>query len=208
MKVLGKYWKLLIALILVGVAVFLFFNTYRTEKLEHETKLGQMETMIQALNKKIEKDIAYEDIQEQLEGKKEELEASRLSLYQNFPNVMLQEDQIMYVLYLESLFGTEIQFQFNYPTTIVTLSDGAQLNGLLLEVNYSTTYEGFKEMVDYLATDSRIVSIYEASISYNKWRDLASGKLKLLIYLVDYEGSEYELPDIAVPETGKENIFG
>ena len=63
-------------------------------------------------------------------------------------------------------------------------------------------------MVDYLATDSRIVSIYEASISYNKWRDLASGKLKLLIYLVDYEGSEYELPDIAVPETGKENIFG
>ena len=46
MKVLGKYWKLLIALILVGVAVFLFFNTYRTEKLEHEVKLGQMETMI------------------------------------------------------------------------------------------------------------------------------------------------------------------
>lgn len=209
MKVLGKYWILLIALILVGAAVFLFFNTYRTEKLEHEVKLGQMETMIEALNKKIEKDIAYEDIQEQLEGKAEQLDASRLALYKNFPTTMLQEDQIMYVLYLESLFGTEIQFQFSSPVNLTTLSDGARLNGLLLEVNYSATYEGFKEMIDYLATDSRIVSIYEATISYNIYRDQASGTLKLLIYLMDnYEGAEYVAPDIAVPETGKENIFG
>lgn len=210
MKVLGKYWKLLIALILVGSAVFLFFNTYRTEKLAHEVQLAQMETMIEALNKKIAKDIAYEDIQEQLVGKVEELNASRLNLYKCFPSEMKEEDQIMYVLYLESLFGTEINFKFSnaFPMPGVTLSDGV-MKGLILQVNYQTTYEGFKEMVDYLATDSRIVSIYEATISYNKWRDLATGNLTLLIYLMDnYEGAEYVAPDIAIPETGKENIFG
>lgn len=222
MKVLGKYWKLLIALILVGVAVFLFFNTYRTEKLEHEVKLGQMETMIEALNKKIAKDIAYEDIQPLLEGQVEQLNASRLNLYKIFPKEMKEEDQLMYLLYLESLFGTEIRtkfktddgkeligFKFSKAIPLAQMSDGAQLNGLLLEVNYSTTYKGFQEMMDYLATDSRIVSIYEATISYNKWRDIASGDMKLLIYLVDgYVGAEYVAPDIAIPETGKENIFG
>lgn len=221
MKVLGKYWKLLIALILVGAAVFLFFNTYRTEKLAHEVQLAQMETMIEALNKKIAKDIAYEDIQPLLEGQVEQLNASRLDLYKRFPTEMKEEDQIMYLLYLESLFGTEIRteidtekgkqlgFKFSRAVPLAQMSDGAQLNGLLLEVNYSTTYKGFQEMVDYLATDSRIVSIYEATISYNKWRDIASGDMKLLIYLVDgYEGAEYVAPDIAIPETGKENIFG
>lgn len=168
-----------------------------------------MQTMIEALDKKMKRDMQYADIQAELEGKVEQLDASRLALYENFPTQMLQEDQIMYVLYLESLFGTEIQFQFSNPVNLATLSDGARLNGLLLEVNYSTSYKGFQEMVDYLATDSRIVSIYEATISYNKYRDLATGKLKLLIYLMDnYEGATYEAPDIAVPETGKENIFG
>ena len=32
MKILGKYWKVLLALILVAAAAWMYFNVYETEK--------------------------------------------------------------------------------------------------------------------------------------------------------------------------------
>lgn len=209
MKVFAKYWKLLIALILVGVAAFLYFNQYQTAKTAHESAVQSMNTMITALNAKLEKDMRYADIQDELVGKVEQLDESRLALYKHFPTEMKEEDQIMYILYLETVFGTEIMFPFSEPVILATLSDGASLQGLLLTVNYETTYEGFQEMIDYLATDSRIASVYEATIEYDAAHDVAAGYLTLVVYLMDgYEGAQYVAPDIAIPETGKDNIFG
>lgn len=208
MKVFAKYWKLLIVLVLVGAAAFLYFDTYKTEEAAHEASVEQMKTMIKVLEDRIAKNERYADIQDDLVGTAEELEASRLALYQNFPKEMKEEDQIMYILYLESVFGTEITFPFSTPVPIVQMSDGAVLQGLFLTVNYQTTYEGFQDMIDYLATDERIVSVYEATIDYNKHTDTASGYLTLVVYLMDSDKLTYETPDIAVPETGKDNIFG
>lgn len=208
MKVFAKYWKLLIVLVLVGAAAFLYFDTYKTEEAAHEASVEQMKTMIKVLEDRIAKNERYADIQDDLVGTAEELEASRLALYQNFPKEMKEEDQIMYILYLESVFGTEITFPFSTPVPIVQMSDGAVLQGLFLTVNYQTTYEGFQDMIDYLATDERIVSVYEATIDYNKNTDTASGYLTLVVYLMDSDKLTYETPDIAVPETGKDNIFG
>lgn len=208
MKVFAKYWKLLIVLVLVGAAAFLYFDTYKTEEAAHEASVEQMKTMIKVLEDRIAKNERYADIQDDLVGTAEELEASRLALYQNFPKEMKEEDQIMYILYLESVFGTEITFPFSTPVPIVQMSDGAVLQGLFLTVNYQTTYEGFQDMIDYLATDERIVSVYEATIDYNKHTDTASGYLTLVVYLMDSDKLTYETPDIAVPETGKNNIFG
>lgn len=208
MKVFAKYWKLLIVLVLVGAAAFLYFDTYKTEEAAHEASVEQMKTMIEVLEERIAKNERYADIQDDLVGTAEELEASRLALYQNFPKEMKEEDQIMYILYLESVFGTEITFPFSTPVPIDQMSDGAVLQGLFLTVNYQTTYEGFQDMIDYLATDERIVSVYEATIDYNKNTDTASGYLTLVVYLMDSDKLTYETPDIAVPETGKDNIFG
>ena len=207
MKAIAKFWKVLLALILVAAAVFIYFDSYVTEKATHELKVMQMQTMNLNMQKKIQEDLKYADIQDQLEPALEELAASRLDLYQKFPKEMREEDQIMYVLYLESLFKEEIFFTFSEAVELVPMSDGAVLEGLLISVNYETSYEGFQEMIDYLAKDSRIASVYEATIEYDEKKDVASGYITLLLYLMDSEQLEYLPPDMNIPETGKDNIF-
>ena len=159
MKALGKYWKLLLALILIGAAVFLYMDKYKTEEAAYQQQLQQSQSLVEALKVSIERNKKYADIQDELEAAKAELDASRLALYQHFPVELKEEDQIMYVLYLETLFGTEIQFTFNEEQDMVALYDGSTLQGLILQVNYETTYQGFQDMISYLATDERITSV-------------------------------------------------
>ena len=88
--------------------------------------------------------------------------------------------------------------------------DVAENYDLYLDVMYREhdNYEGFKEMIEYLASDSRITSIQHATMEYDETNDLAIGTLTLLCYIMDSELLEYTSPDVTVPETGKENIFG
>lgn len=207
MKKVLKYWKLFIALILIGAALFLYFNKYRVEQAAYETQAQQLQQLTDALKKSIEKNVRYRDIQEELDEALVELDNSRLSLYKHFPVELREEDQIMYVLYLETLFGTEISFSFSQAQPVMALYDGATLQGLILQVNYETTYQGFQDMVNKLSTDKRVTSIYDATIAYDSKTDTASGILNLVLYLVDTDKLEYTPPDVAIPEIGKDNLF-
>ena len=207
MKKVLKYWKLFIALILIGAALFLYFNKYRGEQAAYETQSQQLQQLTDALKKSIEKNVRYRDIQEELDEALVELDNSRLSLYKHFPVELREEDQIMYVLYLETLFGTEISFSFSQAQPVMALYDGATLQGLILQVNYETTYQGFQDMVNKLSTDKRVTSIYDATIAYDSKTDTASGILNLVLYLVDTDKLEYTPPDVAIPEIGKDNLF-
>lgn len=207
MRVLGKYWKLLLALILLCLAAYMYFGVYQTERTVYEVATQQMNTYITALQANIEKNSRYVDVQDKLEEATAAVDASRLALYQHFPREMKEEDQIMYVLYLETLFGTEIHFSFSQAQPLMTLRDGSTLMGLVLTVNYETTYQGFQDMVAYLSADSRITSVYAASIEYDAKKDVAQGELTLVLYLIDSELLEYLPPDVAEPETGKDNVF-
>ena len=207
MKALAKYWKVLLAIVLVAAAAFLYFNKYENERLAYEREVQQLNTMIMTLEANIKENMKYADVQDQLEDAKAEVNASRLKLYKSFPVEMLEEDQIMYVLYLEKLFKEEIFFSFSEPVQLVPLNDGSVLEGLQLAVNYRTTYKGFQEMVNYLATDSRVASVVESTIEYDAQNDVAVGYLSLMLYLLDTDAMEYTAPDVAVPDTGKNNIF-
>lgn len=207
MKKLLKYWKLLIALILIGLAIFIYQDKYVKEEAAYQSQAQQMEQLAGALRNAIEKNKRYADIQDDLEAAKAELDVSRMELYDHFPVEMKEEDQIMYVLYLETLFGTEINFSFNRPVSLLTLKDGTDMQGLLMQVNYETSYQGFKDMVSYLATDDQIVSVYDATIEYDAEDDTVSGVLTLIVYLMYNEEFGYADPDIAIPELGKDNIF-
>lgn len=207
MKLLARYWKLLVALVLVGLAVHVYFNLYKTEKLAYELQTAQLRTMISAVESSIAENARYVDVQDKLEEANAAVDASRLALYEHFPLEMKEEDQIMYVLYLETLFGTEIHFTFSDALPITGLRDGSTLMGLILTVNYETTYQGFQDMVSYLSTDSRITSVRAASIEYDAKTDTAKGQVELLLYLMDSELLEYLPPAVAEPETGKDNVF-
>ena len=214
MKFLGKYWKVLIALALLIGAVVFVVQVYIPAQDAYEAETAQIQTMISVLQNKIAEDMKYADIQDDLNEAKVELEASRLDLYQHFPVELKEEDQIEYTLYLETLFGTEIFFEFGQALPITVdaegndlLHDDATLRAVLLTVNYHTDYDGFQEMVDFIARDDRIVSVYEATIKYYKKQDIAKGTLTLLLYVMDSEDLRYFTPNIATPETGKENLY-
>ena len=207
MKILKKYWKLLLGLLLIAAAAYTYYNVYQTELANYESESKQLKTMISALENSIRENSRYTDIQEELEPANQAVDASRLMLYDHFPVEMKEEDQIMYVLYLEKTFGTEIQFAFGQASQITALRDGSKLMGLTLTVNYETTYKGFQNMVNYLATDSRITSVQYAQIQYDAANDKATGTITLLLYLLDSKDLEYLPPDVYQPETGKDNIY-
>lgn len=207
MKVLSKYWKVLLAIVLAVAAVLMYVNAYKTEEAAYENKTKQIQTMITALEGSIRENAKYVDVQKDLEVANAEIMASRLELYEHFPVQMKEEDQIMYVLYLEKLFGTEIYFSFGSAQGLVPLQDGSILAGLTLTVNYETTYEGFKDMLEYLSTDSRITSVQYANIQYDVASDTATGTITLLLYLLPTVDGQYSPPDVAIPDTGKDSIF-
>lgn len=207
MKILGKYWKVLLALVLIGAAALLYFQNYQEEKAAYEQEVKQLQTMIQTMNARIKENMRYADVQDKLEAATAQVNDSRLELYKHFPVEMKQEDQIMYILYLETIFGTEINFGFSSPQTIVSLSDGSELMGLTLTVNYETTYQGFQDMINYLATDSRVTSVNTATIAYDAASDKAMGMVTLTLYLMKSDLLEYLPPDVYIPEIGKENIY-
>ena len=256
---LKRNWRLILGNVLLLAAVFTFVKVYLAEKEEHEQQVQQLNMYITALERNIAENMKYAHIPDELDDAIAEVKASQLELYESFPVELKEEDQILYALYLETVFDTEIKLWDTYPNdrnlgqmgvlpqqqqslgagdymqdsegnklglapgperklgttfhfgsaqVLATLQDPKQANlmGLLTVVNYESTYDGFKDMIDYLASDSRITSIYEGTISYNAKKDLAKGTLYLVLYMVD-SGREYEAPDIKQFITDKENIY-
>ena len=206
MMQLKKYWKAIVAVVLL-IAFALVLSNYFSERQAHQTEVDKLQSNNQMLQNKVDANMKYEGVQDQLEEASAQLMASRLELYQEFPVEMKEEDQIMYVLYLEKIFGTEIFFSFGQAQPMTVLKDGAKVMGLTLTVNYQTSYDGFKDMIDYLATDSRVTSVQFAQIQYDAATDTAVGTVTLLLYLIDSDLLDYVSPEVNEPETGKDNIF-
>jgi hypothetical protein len=206
MMQLKKYWKAIVAVVLL-IAFALVLSNYFSERQAHQAEVDKLQSNNQMLQDKVDANKEYEDVQDELEDASAQLMASRLELYQKFPVEMKEEDQIMYVLYLEKIFGTEIFFSFGQAQPMTVLKDGAKVMGLTLTVNYQTSYDGFKDMIDYLATDSRVTSVQFAQIQYDAATDTAVGTVTLLLYLIDSDLLDYVSPEVNEPETGKDNIF-
>jgi hypothetical protein len=206
MMQLKKYWKAIVAVVLL-IAFALVLSNYFSERQAHQAEVDKLQSNNQMLQNKVDANKEYEDVQDELEEASAQLMASRLELYQKFPVEMKEEDQIMYVLYLEKIFGTEIFFSFGQAQPMTVLKDGAKVMGLTLTVNYQTSYDGCKDMMDDLATDSRVTSVQFAQIQYDAATDTAVGTVTLLLYLIDSDLLDYVSPEVNEPETGKDNIF-
>lgn len=207
MKVLKKYWKVVLSLLLLVAACAAYLGGYRPAKDEFERRQLQLQQETELLQATITQNIRYASVQDLLEPATAALAESRSALYESFPVELREEDQILYVLYLEELFGTEIQFSFGSVQPMVQLSDGAVLGGLTLTVNYQTDYDGYKKMIDYLAMDERITSVQYASMQYDEENNVVVGYLTLLCYTLS-DGRAYDEPEVSEPaETGKDNPF-
>ncbi len=204
-KFLARWWRLILAAALTAAAAaVLYFGCVKTE-MEFRSKQDSLGIEIAGLQSQIELNQQYADIQDQLPAANQAIQDSRAALYRHFPADLLEEDQIMYVLYLEQVFGTEITFSFGSVEPLSVLEDSSIVGGVTLTVNYETTYQGFKDMINYLATDSRITSIQYCTLEYDDATDTAKGFLTLLCYTLN--ATPYKGPDVPKPNTGKPDIF-
>lgn len=223
MKALARNWKAVLAFLLVLAALAVYFMGYKPKKEAYEQERSQLNMQITALQNTIQENERYKDVKDLLPAELEKLDASRDGLYEVFPQEMKEEDQILYLLYLEEVFGGEFAelgftqslyetlgqntFQFGEVQPIQMLSDGAALQALDITLTYNASYDGFKKMVNYLATDSRVTSIRFATFNYDPVGQTLSGQLALRLYLLDATDREYTRPEIANPGTGKTNMF-
>ena len=207
MSKVKKIWKLLLAVVLFAAAAWTLFSYQTTQEPLYVSQENTLNTSMQIWQQRILENNKYKDKLADFEKAIDDLDASRLALYQHFPLELREEDQIMYVLYLEQMFGTEIQFSFSSAQFIANLTDGGILGGVVLTVNYESTYKGFQDMVNYLSTDSRITSLQNATMDYDEETGIASGEITLVLYILDSDLLEYKPPEVFNPETGKDNIF-
>lgn len=230
MKVIGRNWKAVLSVLLLVAAVLVYVLGYRPRSEAYVMERDQLKTQITALQTTIVENEKYKDVQDQLEPAEAAIEESRAALYENFPADMKEEDQILYLLYLEKTLGTgskelgytqelhdiflqrfgsggDIEFSFGEITPIQDLSDGALLEGLNLTVYYHASYRDFKNMIHALATDERITSIQYATFNYDSEKKLLDGQMTLTLYLMPSAQNTYEEPGVAPPATGKTDIF-
>ena len=206
MSRLRNYWMSLLALALLLAAGVLFFAGYLPAKELHETEKATIATQTAALREQLTEDLQYAALQAELEPAAKAIEASRRELYANFPVEMKEEDQILYMLHLEEKLGGEVMFRFAQAEDIVTLSDGAVLQGMTFTFDYKTTYEGFQDMVRAIATDARIASVRYATLDYDAGEDVLAGQMTIMVYLLQ-DGRAYGPPVVTVPPVGKENPY-
>lgn len=206
MKALGKYWKLILAFLLLVGAVLVFVLQYLPAKTAYELEQSSLQNQISTMQVQISENQKYAPYQDQLEAATKEVEESRKELYGKFPVELKEEDQIMYMLYLEEKFGREVVFSFAEEIPIAPLSDGAQLQGVTFAFDFVTTYDGFKNMVKELATDSVITSVRYAVMQYDAQSDQVLGQLIVTRYVMA-DGRDYQAPDVDKPAIGKDQIY-
>ena len=223
MKTLARNWKAVLAFLLVVAAVVVYMMVYKPKKEAYEAEKSQLNMQITALQNTIAENERYKGVQDQLPAETEKITASRDSLYAAFPQEIREEDQIMYLLYLEEVFGGDFAelgftqslyegygqntFQFGQIQPAQMLSDGAVLQALDITLVYNASYDGFKRMVNYLSTDSRVASIRYATFNYDVVNSVLSGQLAIRLYSLDATNREYQQPAITNPGMGKNNMF-
>ena len=208
MRALGKYWMMIFGVLLLLAALTVYLFLYRPARREYDLQAEAIDMNISVQQIGSGQNTQYAAVRDQLPEAADALEKSRDELYGIFPVELREEDQILYILELEELFGTEIDFDFGKIEPVAVFSDGACLMTLTLAINYETTYQGFKDMVEFLSNDSNITSVRYADMTYSSDDDALSGTVTIQRYLIDRTGTEYQTPEIAVPdEIGKDNIF-
>lgn len=228
MRTLAKYWKVILAFLLVLAAIPVFFTVYLPGRHEFEAENDRLNQNIASLQETIAANARYADIQDQLPAALEELDASRRALYQNFSSEVREEDQLAYLIDLEEQFGkgsselgfnlplyeqfyekfgVRISFSFGEIMPVALLSDGAVLKGQTITVYFSGGYENVKNMIEYIAEDSRLTSIQYASMDWDEQHGGVLGSFTLLCYLLDSDLVDYQEPNVAVSGIGKPDIF-
>lgn len=184
MKGLRKNWTALLGLGLLLAAAGLLLLGYlpaRSVRAQEEQALQQRLDMAEreaALRR-----AALE--QADGSGTEQELNALKARLAEwseRLPAALREEEQIAFVLEMEALLGTEIDFRFGTYRPLAALHDGAELGALRLDLRLETDAAGLAALLGQLEETERPVTVSGAALRVERGRYV--GTLTLDCYLL------------------------
>ncbi|MBE6993150.1 MAG: hypothetical protein E7423_00685 [Ruminococcaceae bacterium] len=229
MKALTRNWKAVLAVLLLIVALLVWFLAYRPAKTEFESKQANLtnELMLlqmqvastQAYNEEvIRENKKYEPLVDKLPEETAKLARSESELLSKFPAEMREEDQIMYMVWLENVMKeldpeskNDVHFAFASYEEDLKLN-GASFGGITLNYTFVMHYKAFQRLIDYLSADERIASVRYVTMNYDESTDQLIGTMGIKFYMAipnDYNSAyEYTEPDVPMNGgQGKDNVY-
>lgn len=216
MKVSKKEIYLLLAL--VGIAIAFCAWQFGFKKINADTEVLRTDTA--TLQKEIDKYSAIKNNIELYQKGIEDASNSIAAVLNEFPADILPEDMIMFGRELEKNDISTVVSGVNFGTnsnvfnatshpiesTSVPVSYSLYQNPTTL--SYTTSYDGFKDMVDYIYGHKNRMSIDTFSLSYDATSGLLSGSSIVNMYYVTGTDKEYTQQNLSGVGIGTDNIFG
>lgn len=76
-----------------------------------------------------------------------------------------------------------------------------------LSVSYSTSYEGFKKIIEFVKTNPERMSVDQISAGFDSSTGLLSGTMTLSLYTMPGSAVEYQAPEIPNVKIGLDRLF-
>ena len=216
MKISKKEIYMLLALLGIGIAVCAW--QFGFKKINAQTEELRAETDV--LKSEIQKYTAVKDNIDLYTTGIENATNEIVDILKNFPVTILEEDMIMLGRSLEKniddtqvnnvTFGgaSNVYNATSKPVEATNVPISYSLYNNKILVSYKTTYEGFKDIIDYVCENKNCMSIADFSIAYDEATGLVTGATSVNMYSVTGTDKEYTQQNLSGVSIGTDNIFG
>lgn len=211
-KISEKQIRLLILLAIV----LIIFGCYRFGYLRYEEQADSIRGENEILSERVDQLTV-------LERKKEDYKKDIETSLENIKNITKRygprntpEKSLIFLVDLEQNAGLEIpSVSFGEDTeifysTAVPSTDGLGVSVLScpLSITYRTTYEGFKECMDYINQYEERMNVENITASYDATTGNLTGTMVINLFAMSGTDNQYQKPEVSGITIGTDNIFG
>lgn len=198
------------AVALLALAYFFGFNRFSKAAAELEEQNEADRITVNELEAMVGRAPAVEKETARL---KEEIQA----IIAKYPSDLTTEKAIYTILNLEDYSGMEARnMEFAMGTLMMNFQPGEDPTAVpptgyysAITVNYSATYDGFKQMLRFVNAMSDRTTTPLVSATYDEETDMLLGTVTLNMYYLTGTGKEYLAPPLeGFGDKGVESIFG
>ena len=216
MKVSKKEIYLLLALVGIGIAVCAW--QFGFKKINEKTEVLEAETEL--LRVEITKYTAVKDNIELYNAGIEDATNHIADVLYDFPSMVMEEDMIMFGRSLEKniddtyvstvSFGapSNVYVVTSHPVEPTTVPISYSLYNNVVSVSYQTSYDGFKDIVDYIRSNKNRMTVENFSLAYDTNTGMLTASSTLNMYSVVGTDKEYTQQNLSSVGLGLDNVFG
>jgi hypothetical protein len=219
-KLTGQQIRLIIYLF--SIAVFAFCYLYVYTGYVKKTQAVHKETNI--VNQDIKERVKKLSEEKTVDNNLKQVNTQIQDILDSYPVNIAKEDNFMFIEKLQEaldiqISSIDIKDSTIFYQTILPIrnadgtaetTDPQTMTGLqsVISMNFITTYDGFKELVDYINNYPDKTVIDSAAVSYDSTTGNLTGSLVIKRYALTGTGKVYEPPYINDISIGTDNIFG